>query len=129
MSPFHPRLLLPVGRRRRDGRGCLDLGGEERLHQSSPLQDVRRLCLHTGSGRSHRHGNRRAGLLRHLQGAEEATADGKRSSRGGSRLHMTLTTFHPVGGRGMYKMFPLQGSENDANLMRFQLSVIVVIAT
>lgn len=71
--------LLPVGRGRRDGGGRLDLGWEERLHQPSLLQDVRCLRLHTGPGWSHRHGNRRAGLLCHVQGAEEATASGKRS--------------------------------------------------
>lgn len=69
----------PVGRGRCDGGRCLDLGGEERLHQPSLLQDVRCLRLHTGPGWSHCHGNRRAGLLCHIQGAEEATASGKRS--------------------------------------------------
>lgn len=69
----------PVGRGRCDGGRYLDLGGEKRLHQPSLLQDVRCLRLHTGPGWSHCHGNRRAGLLCHIQGAEEATASGKRS--------------------------------------------------
>lgn len=74
--------LLPVGRGCRNGGGRLDLGREERLHQPPLLQDLRCLRLHTGPGWSHRHGNRRAGLLCHLQGAEEATASGKRSRQG-----------------------------------------------
>lgn len=71
-------LPLPAGRGRGPGGGHLDLDREERLHQPAVLQDVRRLHLHTGPGRSRRHGNGRAGLLRHLQGEQEAAASGER---------------------------------------------------
>lgn len=61
-----------------DGCGCLDFGWKERLHQPSPLYDICCLCLHTGPRWSYCHGNRRSGMLCHLQGAEKATASGKR---------------------------------------------------
>lgn len=72
-------LLLPVGRGRSDGGGCLDPDREDRLHQPPSLQDLRRLRLHSCPGWSHRHGNRRARLLCHIQGAQEAAACGKSS--------------------------------------------------
>lgn len=95
-------LPLPAGRGRRLGGGHLDLDREERLHQPAVLQDVRRLHLHTGPGRCCRHGNGRAGLLRHLQGAQEAAASGERwrhtrsMSSGGVRVSQSteeLTNF------------------------------------
>lgn len=78
VSTLTAALPLPAGRWRRLGGGHLDLDREERLHQPAVLQDVRCLHLHTGPGRSRRHGNGRAGLLRHLQGAQEAAASGER---------------------------------------------------
>lgn len=92
LSNLTPALPLPAGRGRRLGGGHLDPDREERLHQPAVLQDVRRLHLHTCRGRSCRHGNGRAGLLRHLQGAQEAAASGERlrharsMSSGGARV-------------------------------------------
>lgn len=86
----------PVGRRCCDGGRCLDLGGEERLHQPSLLQDVRCLRLHTGPGWSHCHGNRRAGLLCHIQGAEEATASGKRSRHAAHSAFVKIRTKNKI---------------------------------
>lgn len=81
LSTLTVALPLPAGGGRRLGCGHLDLDREERLHQPAVLQDVRRLHLHTGPGRSRRHGNGRAGLLRYLQGAQEAAASGEQLRR------------------------------------------------
>lgn len=87
LSTLTAALPLPAGRWRCLGGGHLDLDREERLHQPAVLQDVRCLHLHTGPGRSRRHGNGRAGLLRHLQGAQEAAASGERLRHATHMVH------------------------------------------
>uniref|UniRef100_A0A8C6T647 CD151 antigen, like n=1 Tax=Neogobius melanostomus TaxID=47308 RepID=A0A8C6T647_9GOBI len=55
ISPDHLQRSLLAGGRRGDGCGTVDPAGEERLHQPAALCHIRRLGLHPGPGRSHRH--------------------------------------------------------------------------
>ncbi|XP_036718265.1 CD151 antigen isoform X4 [Balaenoptera musculus] len=71
---LHLQLLLLAGWSGRHGRGHLDTGPQERLHQPAGLGHLPGHSLHPGGGGRCRHGDWGSGLLRHLQGAEGPAA-------------------------------------------------------
>nr|XP_025142823.1 collagen alpha-1(I) chain isoform X4 [Bubalus bubalis] len=71
---LHLQLLLLAGWSGRHGRGHLDAGPQERLHQPAGLGHLPGHSLHPGGGGHCCYGDRGAGLLCHLQGEEEPAA-------------------------------------------------------
>ncbi|XP_036718267.1 CD151 antigen isoform X6 [Balaenoptera musculus] len=84
---LHLQLLLLAGWSGRHGRGHLDTGPQERLHQPAGLGHLPGHSLHPGGGGRCRHGDWGSGLLRHLQGAEGPAASAECRAQGEPEGH------------------------------------------